>query len=356
MRLKEVFMSYFEGLIKSDVLKKFLALLILVAVFYLFREMINLILLTFIFAYVFYSAQDNIYRRINKHFKISRNIVIFGVYLLLVLLIVFVCVRYIPIITKQLMDITNELSVLDTNAFKNKIDPRILELIQGINFKDYIKQAGTNIIETMTNIGKVGINIFLAFIMSLFFVLEKEELRKFGLRLEKSRAAFFYNYYKYFTRHFVESFGNVIKMQFLVAFINGVLSTIMLAIIGMPQVLGLGFMVFVFGLIPVAGVIITLIPLIIIAFSTGGIIKVIYILAMIAVLHALESYVLNPKLMSATTKLPVFITFAILIVSEHLMGIWGLLIGIPLFMFILNVVGAGDGSKHKDVNKVNLKI
>ena len=37
-------------------------------------------------------------------------------------------------------------------------------------------------------------------------------------------------------------------------------------------------------------------------------------------------------------KLPIFFTFLILIVSEHLMGVWGLLLGIPLFIFVLDVI------------------
>ena len=60
---------------------------------------------------------------------------------------------------------------------------------------------------------------------------------------------------------------------------------------------------------------------------------------MVAIVHAIESYILNPKLMSSKVQLPIFFTFIVLIVSQHLMGIWGLLIGIPLFIFILNLLG-----------------
>ena len=62
---------------------------------------------------------------------------------------------------------------------------------------------------------------------------------------------------------------------------------------------------------------------------------IIYVLIMILAIHAVESYFLNPKLMSVKTYLTVFFTFLILIVSEHLMGIWGRIIGIPIFIFIL---------------------
>lgn len=79
----------------------------------------------------------------------------------------------------------------------------------------------------------------------------------------------------------------------------------------------LSIMVFLLGLIPVAGVIISLIPLTIIGYSIGGVEYIFYILVVVIIIHALESYVLNPKLMSAKTNLPVFYTFIILIFGEH---------------------------------------
>ena len=98
-------------------------------------------------------------------------------------------------------------------------------------------------------------------------------------------------------------------------------------------------MIFILGLIPVAGVFISLVPLSIVGYSTGGFTRLLYVLILVAVLHALESYVLNPKLMSQKTKMPVFFTFMVLLLSEHFMGVWGLVIGLPLTMFLLDVIG-----------------
>jgi predicted PurR-regulated permease PerM len=349
-------MGYFESLIKSDLVKKLFAGLLLFGVFYFLRSMIDLFLLTFIFNYGFYSAHEFIYKKLNKIFRVSRNIVAMGVYLLLILLIVLFCIKYIPIITKQLVEIVNDVSNADISKLQNKIPAKLLDIIESINIKQYISSAGTNVVETAKDIGKIGLNVVLAFVLSLFFVLEKKELREFGIKLENSRIAYLYKFYRYFVKNFIESFGKILQMQFLVALINGTLSTIMLGIMGFPQVLGLGFMVFIFGLIPVAGVIITMVPLTVIAFQIGGVVKIAYVVIMIIALHALESYVLNPKLMSAKTKLPVFITFAILIISEHLMGIWGLLIGLPMFMFLLKVVGVEESSKKSTNTISNLKI
>jgi predicted PurR-regulated permease PerM len=42
--------------------------------------------------------------------------------------------------------------------------------------------------------------------------------------------------------------------------------------------------------------------------------------------------------MSRTSKMPVFYTFLVLLISEHFFGTWGLIIGIPLTMFLLDML------------------
>ncbi|MNE67613.1 hypothetical protein D3C80_1632300 [compost metagenome] len=112
----------------------------------------------------------------------------------------------------------------------------------------------------------------------------------------------------------------------------------------------LAIMIFLLGLIPVMGVIISLIPLCAIAFKIGGLIKIVYVLVMIAVVHAVETYFLNPKFMSDKTHLPIFYTFLILLFSEHFLGVWGLIVGVPIFMFFLDIIEvpvATDAPKSK---------
>jgi len=65
------------------------------------------------------------------------------------------------------------------------------------------------------------------------------------------------------------------------------------------------------------------------------------------VLHAIEAYFLNPKLMSAKTDLPIFYTFMVILFSEHFLGVWGLIIGIPLFMFLLDILGVTSSEESK---------
>ncbi|WP_242860947.1 AI-2E family transporter [Clostridium scatologenes] len=140
-------------------------------------------------------------------------------------------------------------------------------------------------------------------------------------------------------------FGKVVQLQILIAVTNTILSLIMLSIMNFPESIALSFMIFIFSLIPIGGIIISLIPLSVIAFNIGGMVKVAYVISMIIILCALENYVLTPQFMSSKTKIPVFFVFIVLIISQHFMGMWGLLIGIPLFMFILHMVGINLNKK-----------
>lgn len=143
---------------------------------------------------------------------------------------------------------------------------------------------------------------------------------------------------EYFSRKFIVSFGKVIEAQILIAIFNTIFTTIGLWILGFHYLVALSIVVFLLSLIPVAGVIISLIPLSIIGLQLGGVMMVVYLIVMIMVIHAFESYFLNPRLMSSKTKLPMFYTFVILIFSEHFFGIWGLIIGVPVFVFLLDIL------------------
>jgi predicted PurR-regulated permease PerM len=50
-----------------------------------------------------------------------------------------------------------------------------------------------------------------------------------------------------------------------------------------------------------------------------GMTAVIEIVFLITLIHAIEAYYLNPKIVSSFVRIPVSLTFLILIVSEHFM-------------------------------------
>lgn len=88
------------------------------------------------------------------------------------------------------------------------------------------------------------------------------------------------------------------------------------------------------------------IPIIIIAYGYGGLSYVLAVMVMITLIHAMEAYYLNPKIVSSYVHFPIFVTFLILTLSEHFLGIVGLLIGVPLTTIVIGL--CEDLDKHID--------
>ena len=90
------------------------------------------------------------------------------------------------------------------------------------------------------------------------------------------------------------------------------------------------------------------VPIIAIWFSYGGITVVVEILLMVTFIHMIEAYYLNPKIVSSYMELPISLTFLILIVSEQIMWMAGLLIWMPIFYIIVDLL--------KDFNNYITKV
>ncbi|EDZ51499.1 TPA: AI-2E family transporter [Bacillus cereus] len=336
-------MNEVKNFFRSRGFQRFLVLIILTLVLYGLKSMINLILITFILTFLMNRFQ----RFISKKLKMNRKVVIACLYIILVTFIVTTLYKYLPVLTIQISQLIYQFKLFFQHPPDNEMIRYILSAINEMEVSKYIEQGVDVIYQSIANIGKVSLQIILSLILSLFFLLEKERIISFTSKFKDSKLKIFYEEIAYFGERFARSFGKVIEAQFLIAVVNGVLTVIALVILGFPQLLVLTVMVFLLGLIPVAGVIISLFPLCIIAYNVGGVMYVVYILVFITVIHALESYFLNPKFMSAKTNLPVFYTFMILIFSEHFLGIWGLIIGIPIFIFLLDVLDVNNDEPIK---------
>ncbi|WP_010245633.1 AI-2E family transporter [Acetivibrio cellulolyticus] len=321
---------------------RIMILAILFFLLYLMRDMMNLFLLTFIMAYLMYRIQSFISSKISKFVKVGNRVVTICLYMIFVFLAILGIYNFLPLVIQESKDVIDQVISYYTQN-EAAIEKYLLSALKKFNIDNldiskYVGKGLDILAKSASSIGKLSFDMFIAIILSLFFLLERTRIARFTLKFKTSSISVFYNEIEYFGKKFINSFGKVIEAQFLIALINSILSTIVLSILGFDKVIGLGIMIFVLGLIPVAGVIISLVPLSLIAFNTGGVKTVLFVWGMIAVLHALEAYVLNPKLMSSKTELPVFYTFIILLIGEHFFKVWGLIIGIPVFMFILDLV------------------
>ncbi|EOH99467.1 membrane protein [Enterococcus haemoperoxidus ATCC BAA-382] len=341
-------MSIYEKFVQNERLRRFFVLAVVIFILFLARSMITMILLTFIFTFL----ALHFVKFVQQYLKVPSLILVLATYSLIVFLVYLAVTKYVPVLIHQSVQMYNSVIRFyqtptdDHNQLLMVID----NYLEKSNLMSQIQNGASILLRYVQDIGSIGLSFILSFILSFFFMIEKKQMAEFSKLFLKSDFDWFFQDIYFFADKFVNTFGVVMEAQFFIAVVNTGITTICLALIGFHQLPSLAIMIFILSLIPVAGVIISCIPLSFIAYSEGGINDVIYILVVIIVVHLFESYVLNPKFMSSKTDLPIFYTFVILLISERLFGVWGLIVGIPIFTFFLDIL------KVKPIHSVTEKL
>lgn len=329
-------MSLWQRFLNNTRLRRFVILLFLIGILFAFHKMISIILLTFIFSFLIIRLINWIQKRV----KIPSPVIVVGVYLLLILLFVAAVTTYVPKLIVQSENMIHSILHFYKHLPEGagEIATYVSAYIKHSDFSQQLKGGMTVIFGYISKAGSMGFTFVMSLLLSFFFTVEKDTTFKFSRSFLEGPYSWIFKDIYHFAKIFTNTFGVVLEAQFLIAIVNTILTCIGLAIIGVPQIASLAVMIFVLSLIPVAGVIVSTIPMSFVAYTDGGFRDVIYVLIMLLVIHAIEAYILNPKFMSSRTELPIFYTFVVLFVSERLFGTWGLIVGIPIFTFLLNVL------------------
>ena len=329
--------------IKDEQRAKILSIAVLVVVVLTIWYMMDIVFITFILVYLFYNLLSGVQKKLFSKlpFNVPNGLVLALLYIVFIGILVILGSEVVPKAAVWVTAFTEQIINFDIEAFKSALSPRLAEAINNFDldsgFNYLVTLLITKLGEFSARIGSLTFSLIVSMLLSFVIVVEKDDIVEFGKRVEDSKISFIYNYFMIFGGNFCKTFGKVMKVQLIIALVNSALSMIGLKFIGFEAIVPFGVMIFVLGLIPVAGVIISLFPLCIMALNIGGIIKIVEVCIMVCVLHAIEAYILNPKLMSAKTRLPVCFVFIILLVGEHYMGVWGLIMGVPIFIFIMSM-------------------
>lgn len=330
-------------------LRRFVVLALLIWVLYLVRGMLSAILLTFIFTYIVVHWVRFVQRWLPK---LPSLLVVLVTYAVLIAAVYFAVTKYLPLLITQIIKMVNSVLKFYQSQDGSWLIKQLNHYISAKTVTAQVKHGLNLAFSTLTSLTKMAVTFFMSFILSFFYTIELKQMYSFSrLFLTSDLFSWLFEDIYFFGKKFVNTFGVVLEAQFFIALCNTALTTICLMFMHMPQILALALMVFIFSLVPVAGVIISLIPLSMVGYSVGGIRDVIYIIIMVIAIHALESYVLNPKFMSSRTELPIFYTFVVLLVSEKLFGTWGLIVGVPIFTFLLDIMGVKSIGSKKTVKK-----
>ena len=319
----------------NDSLRRTMVLLILCCFLFLIREIISLILLTFILTYLITRLVNVMHQKL----KLPKKLSALTIYALIVICLYFAITIYVPkLVVESIAMIESVISFYQTPLNDNSVLEWLAKNVSFTEIKTQLTSGVKMVFDYVSSIGSMGLTFVMSFVLSFFFSIEADWVQSFSRSFLTSKVGWFSEDVAFLGKKFINTFGVVIEAQFLIALVNTILTGIGLYFMHFPQLLALMVMIFILSLIPVAGVIISCIPLALIGYTVGGIQDVVYVLIMIGAIHMLESYLLNPKLMSSKTNLPVFFVFIVLMFSEKFFGVWGLVVGIPVFVFLLDLL------------------
>lgn len=324
-------------LLKKKSVQLWLTLFGIIGVIFLLRDFMSQILLIVIFSFVSYVG----IQKIRKFTKVSQPVGTLIFYIVLLAFMGFVFSMTASMIYDQLKGIPALIRhAINSDSFSNQYVQMIVDEVrknsQAVKGSQYLAMSGLN------QLGRIGVameHIIVALLLSLVFNLTFNHLKSFGHSILNSRHSVMFGNIYLLLKKYVMILGTVIETQLVICSINTTLMTIGLWALGIPKLLLLAIIVFILGLVPVAGVLISLIPLSIVAFSANGIVSIIEVMCLVILIHFFESYFLHPRLMAGATDLPIFVTFITLIIAAKMIGTWGLIVGIPTVAFFIDFLG-----------------
>lgn len=132
--------------------------------------------------------------------------------------------------------------------------------------------------------------------------------------------------------------SGVVRGQLIICLVNGVLSAIGFAAVGLKYWPIVALLATVFSLVPIFGSIASSVPAVALGLTQGpG--TALFVLLWILGIHQLEANFLNPKIMGDAAKIhPVLVIFSLL-VGEHFFHTAGALLAVPCMSITLSVFG-----------------
>jgi predicted PurR-regulated permease PerM len=132
--------------------------------------------------------------------------------------------------------------------------------------------------------------------------------------------------------------GGFFRGQLLVAFIVAVMSSLGLALIGLPYWAVVGVIAGFFNLVPLIGPFVGAVPAIIIALALRTPATALLVIVVLTVVQQIDNHFISPNVMRWSVKLHPVTVMLTLIVGAALAGFFGMLVAVPIVASIKVVV------------------
>ena len=264
----------------------------------------------------------------------------------LVIIFVFIlALLIIPPVVRQTTSLIESAPALLENLKNNSLINDINNqygLIDSLTEKvNSITSDGTLIISAfggIVGVGKTFISgIFTALtilVLTMYFTISLPTVIEQAIRLAPASRRY---RIKALTDGIVSRIGAFVGSQISVAFIAGLVMSVIAGVLGLPSPIALGMLVFICGLIPLVGHFIGASILTVIGLTQSIGAGVAVFIAYL-IYQQIENYLVMPRIMRKTLAIPGLVTIVSALIGASLLGLVGGILAVPIAASILLIL------------------
>jgi predicted PurR-regulated permease PerM len=264
--------------------------------------------------------------------------------LLLYVVIIGLVAGLIALVTPSLIGQAKQLPALETRALafirslQDAIDSAGIPLKLGL--PSAAGGISTAVLGSVLGIltGTLGtlINVLLVIVISIYLLAEGRQLIASMRKLFPGHE----EVYDFTLLAVGTTFGQYARGQLIMSFVMGTYTGIAMTLIGVPYAVVLGILTFFLEFLPLIGAPIGMGLAVLIALVFKG--PFIGLLALVVALggHAIEAYILGPRVVGSATRIHPLVAMAALLIGAELAGILGALFGVPIAGLLNVFLGA----------------
>lgn len=189
-KFRSGFLGIWEKFVANVQLRRTIVLLFTIFVLYEMRELLSLILLTFIFTFLVISLTNFI----RKHLKIPATLIVSIVYLLIIGSLYLGVTIYLPKLFYQTESMVKYvMNFYQKPSFDgNEILRYINSYISTSTIVSQMKNGVALLFKYVTSIGSMGVTFLLSLFLSFFFTIEKKRMFSFSRSFLKGPYDWFF--------------------------------------------------------------------------------------------------------------------------------------------------------------------
>jgi predicted PurR-regulated permease PerM len=291
---------------------------------YIIRDIIFALFISFLLMTIL----DPIVARLTKG-RFPRILSIFITYIVLMGIMVGTVVGILPPLVDQTTNFINNFPTLLEN-------PVISSFINMQTINQLVSQLGSLPAQVL----RIGVSVFSNLLALLSVLIFTFYMLLYRDRLDEQFSSVFGEKWRRLLIRMLNkienSIGSWVRGQLILMIVLGVLVYIGLLILQIPYALPLAIFTGVLEIVPTIGIVIAAIPIVIIGLSISPLLGLGSVI-MVIILHALEGYVLVPKVMEKSAGVNPLVTLTSLAVGLRVAGVVGALVSVPVVLMLQTV-------------------